>query len=220
MRVYDVEVLGVRIGDDTIAKLLVEAQHAVVQETLALAESRRRLAFSRESEAVNQEIAAVQSTTRQEAMRLKKIEVERALEVRVAEIVAEAEARSQRQAAELASQKGLDEIHSAGIERDRKGRELELSIAAKAAEQRLLELRAEVEAVVAKAGAVSPDLIAALQAFGDRALAERMAETMAPLAILGGESISEVFARLLQGTPLARYLAPVEAANAGLDADE
>lgn len=220
MRVYDVEVLGVQIGDDTIAKLLVEAQHAVVQETLALAESRRRLQFSKESEAVNQEIAAVQSTTRQEAMRLKKIEVERALEVRVAEIVAEAEARSQRQAAELASQQGLDQIHSAGIERDRKGRELELSIAAKAAEQRLSELRAEVEAVVAKAGAVSPDLIAALQAFGDRALAERMAETMAPLAILGGESISEVFARLLKGTPLARYLSPVEAADAGEDGHE
>ncbi|WP_096333460.1 hypothetical protein [Nannocystis exedens] len=35
--------------------------------------------------------------------------------------------------------------------------------------------------MVEKARAVSPDLIAALQAFGDRALAEKMAESMAPL---------------------------------------
>jgi hypothetical protein len=33
MRVYDVEVLDVKIGDETIAKLLVEAQHASVQSS-------------------------------------------------------------------------------------------------------------------------------------------------------------------------------------------
>ena len=66
--------------------------------------------------------------------------------------------------------------------------------------------RADVRAVVDKANAVSPDLVAALQAFSDRALAERMAESMAPLAILGGESVSEVLARLLQGTAVAKAL--------------
>ena len=59
-------------------------------------------------------------------------------------------------------------------------------------------------------------LIAALQAFGDRALAEKMAESMAPLAILGGESVSEVLGRLLRGTPLAKLLAPeAKAVEAG-----
>ncbi|MEZ4385330.1 MAG: hypothetical protein R3A79_28645 [Nannocystaceae bacterium] len=216
MRVYDVEVLDVQIGDRTIAKLLVDAQHAVVQETLALAEGKRRLHFTRESETVSREIAAVQSQTRQEGMALKKTEVERGLEVRLAEIAAEAETRARKQAAELAAQEAMDSIHSAGLERDRRARELEIKIEAQVLEQRLSELRAEVEAVVAKAGAVSPDLIAALQAFGDRALAERMAETMAPLAILGGESVSEVLGRLLRGTPLARYLAPA-AANDPVD---
>jgi len=60
--------------------------------------------------------------------------------------------------------------------------------------------------VVNKAEAVSPDLIAALQAFGDKALAEKMAETMAPLSIIGGKSIVEVFANLLQGTQLEKVL--------------
>ncbi len=41
-------------------------------------------------------------------------------------------------------------------------------------EQRLRELQAQVDAVVNKAEAISPDLIAALQAFGDKALAEKI----------------------------------------------
>ena len=68
--------------------------------------------------------------------------------------------------------------------------------------QRLEELKAQVDAVVNKAEAVSPDLIAALQSFSDKALAERMAESMAPLSILGGKSIAEVFANMLKGTKL------------------
>ncbi|MEI2422118.1 hypothetical protein V6O07_17700, partial [Arthrospira platensis SPKY2] len=72
--------------------------------------------------------------------------------------------------------------------------------------QRLQQLDGEVKAVVAKAEAVSPDLVAALQAFADKALAEKMAESMAPLAILGGKSIADVFAQLLQGTNLEEVI--------------
>ena len=216
MRVYDVEVLDVKIGDDAIAELLVDAQHAVVQKTLELAGEQRRLHFTRESEAINQQVTEVQSQTRQKALGMKTEEVAQALRLRLAEIAAEAEARAHKHAAELRDQEALDAIHRAGLERRRADRELELALAAKALEQRLAELRAEVEAVAEKSRAVSPDLIAALQAFGDRALAEKMAESMAPLAILGGESVAEVLARLLRGTPLARLLGP----GAGAGAEE
>ncbi len=45
-----------------------------------------------------------------------------------------------------------------------------------------------------------------MQAFGDKALAEKLAESMAPLAILGGKSIAEVFAQLVKGTTLEGIL--------------
>jgi major vault protein len=57
--------------------------------------------------------------------------------------------------------------------------------------QRPRELDAEVRALAGKAGAASPELVAALQAFSDGALTERVAECMAPLAILGGESVAD-----------------------------
>jgi major vault protein len=73
-------------------------------------------------------------------------------------------------------------------------------------EVRLLELKAEVEAVVAKAAAISPDLIAAINAFGERALIEKISESMAPMAILGGTSVTDVVKKLLEGTKLAQYI--------------
>ncbi len=206
MRVYDVEVLDVNIGDDSIAELLVEAQHAAVQQTLALASEQRKLEFTERSETIAQQIAAVQSTTRRAAMGEKQKEVEQQKSLDLAQIDARAEARQRSQSAELAQQEAIDTIHRADLARKRSAQEHDLEFNQRQQELQLQSIRAEVQAVVDKAGAVSPELIAALQAFGDRALAEKMAESMAPLAILGGESVADVLARLLQGTPLARLL--------------
>lgn len=54
--------------------------------------------------------------------------------------------------------------------------------------------------------AVSGDLIAALQAFGDKHLIEKAAQAMAPLAILGGGSVVDVLKQLIDGTPLQKVL--------------
>ena len=57
-----------------------------------------------------------------------------------------------------------------------------------------------------RAEAITPDLIAALQSFGDQAMVEKVAESMAPLAILGGESVSDIISRLIKGTVLENAL--------------
>lgn len=216
MRIYDVEVLEVAIGDDTIASLLVKAQHAAVQQTLQLAGEQRRLEATRQAEAISQQIAELQSETRQKGSGLKTREVEQQLRQQLAEQAAKIELHERQQAALLAEQERVGTIHEAELARRRAAQEVELTLAQRKLDQRLEELKAEVAAVADKARAVSPDLIAALQAFGDRALAEKMATSMAPLAILGGESVSEVLGRLLRGTPLARLLAPeTKAVEAG-----
>ncbi|HEU4406058.1 MAG TPA: hypothetical protein VFS43_12390 [Polyangiaceae bacterium] len=207
LRVYDVEVLGVELGDETIAGLLVEAQHAAVRQALELAAGQRRLEAARQGELVRQQIEELEASTRLKSLSLGVAEVSRSLELELAKARAEAEARQKRREAELAEQQALEAIHRAELARKKSDHDLALEVAARQLEQRLRQLGAEVQATVDKAHAVSPDLVAALQAFGDRALAERMAQSMAPLAILGGESVAEVLGRLLQGTPLARLLA-------------
>ena len=218
MRVYDIEVLDVTIGDDAIAKLLIGTQHAVVEQNLTLEGERRRLEQTREREGIRQEIAAIEATTRQKQIGIQRTEVDAVHEYDVAKIDAEVSSRKRRLDAEQAEQSTTDTVHDAKLARRRRTAETDLELADRTLAQRLRELEAEVKAVVDKAGAVSPDLIAALQAFGDRALAEKMAESMAPLAILGGESVSEVLAKLLRGTRLAQVLGPQRQDGAANDA--
>ncbi|MFO0740195.1 MAG: hypothetical protein U0270_30120 [Labilithrix sp.] len=195
MRVYDVEVLDVAIGDAKIDALLVEAQHAVVGQTLTLDGEKRRLELVREREAIEREIAEVQARTAKQRS-----------ELAIAAIEGEHAVEKARLSAKQAEQQGIDAVAQAERERQRASKAVEIEGKQAELSLDLQEIAAQVQAVSEKAKAVSPDLIAALQAFGDRALAERMAESMAPLAILGGESVRDVLARLLAGTKVAAVL--------------
>ena len=217
MRVYDVEVLDVEIGDDSIEGLLVGAQHAVVEQTLTLEGERRRLEQTREREGIVQEINAIEAATRQKRLELQRAEVETLSAYELAKVEAELGKRKRKLEGEQGEQEAVDAVHDAKLARQQRSTAFELDTSDKRLAQRLRELEAEVKAVAGKAEAVSPELIAALQAFGDRALAEKMAESMAPLAILGGDSVAEVMARLLRGTKLANVLDAVVADEADDD---
>jgi major vault protein len=216
MRIYDVEVLDVEIGDDKIALLLIGAQHAVVEQTLTLDGDRRRLEQTRERELINQGVATIEASTRVLKLELQRSELDKVHTYDTAKLDAELDTRKRRLEAERVEQEGLDAVHDAKLARSQRTTAYELDTEDKRLAQRLRELESEVRAVASKAEAISPDLIAALQAFGDQALAERMAESMAPLAILGGESVVDVLGRLLRGTKLGHVL---DAAANGSDAE-
>ncbi len=207
MRIYDVEVLSVSIQDEAIGELLTEAQHHTVEQSLDVSAEQARLEATRQKEEVKQQVAQAEAVTQQLALDLQMEEVRKRLNLNLTEIESEVQARKTRLAAELADQQAMDQIHQAELARQKARTDLELAVAQQKLAQHIQELEAGVRAVVDKASAVSPDLVAALQAFSDKALAERMAESMAPLAILGGRSIADVFAQLLKGTVLEGVLA-------------
>lgn len=202
MRIYDVEVLDATIGDDAIAGLLIDAQHTTVEQTLEVASARKELEITKQKEDVKQQIFQAEAETAQLALKLQAEEVRGRKSLEIAKIQSEAETRNQKLQAEMDDQKTIDQINAAELSRQKEKHNLELEVAQRQLAQQLENLKAEVDAVVSKAGAVSPQLISALQNFSDKALAERMAESMAPLAILGGKSVAEVFANLLKGTIL------------------
>jgi major vault protein len=207
MRVYDVEVLDVTIGDEEIAGLLVGAQQEAVRQALAIAAEQRKVAFVRESESTKQQIMELSSATRLKETAVKMSEVGEGLRLTLAEARADIETRKERQPIYTTEQETLGAVHAAELSRKKAAADLDLAVAEKRLDQRLRELAAEVQALAGKAGAVSPELVAALQAFSDRALTERVAESMAPLAILGGESVADILGRLLAGTALGDVLA-------------
>jgi major vault protein len=206
MKIYDVEILDIVLGDATIENLLISAQQDVVKQTLKLVSEQRRLEFTQQNEIVVRQIAETQSETRQKTVELQKAETTKNLELELTKIDASIQSEWKKINSNLANQEVLSKIQEAELQRKKDAEQIIIDVQQQKLAQELQKLTAEVEAVVSKAGAVSPDLIAALQAFGDKALAEKMAESMAPLAILGGKSIAEVFANLLKGTQLGNVL--------------
>ncbi|PKL76008.1 MAG: hypothetical protein CVV27_12475 [Candidatus Melainabacteria bacterium HGW-Melainabacteria-1] len=202
MRVYDVEVLKVALADAEVENMLVKAQRSVVEQTLQLGTERRRLDFVRAQEDINREVSLTRSVSRQQALELQLQEMSRELDVKLGQARNDIALEAAKLDARLGMQAHLGEVHDAELSRQKATTQAEIDAARARLDHRLTALRAEVEAVVDKAHAISPDFIAALQAFGDKALAERMAESMAPLAILGGKSVADVLSQLLRGTRL------------------
>ncbi|MCP4134974.1 MAG: hypothetical protein GY754_28630 [bacterium] len=206
MRIYDVEVLDVTIGDDIIEDLLIDAQHNTVGKTLEIAAEKRNLEFTLEKENIKQKVAEAEAVTLQTTLTLDIEEVQKRLELNLAGIKSEIEAEKKKLTAKWTEQELLEKISGSELLRQKARSDFELSVSQQQIVQRIEELKAEVEAVVNKAQAISPQLIAALQAFSDRSLAESMAESMAPLAILGGKSVADVFSQLLKGTVLEKVI--------------
>jgi major vault protein len=215
MRVYDVEVLGVDIGDDAIEELLVGAQHAAVTQTLELAAEQRRLELVERTEDTKRKVASEQGRTRLAELDQRHAEVTKGLEVSLAEVEAKVATQRRELAAREEQQAALNGIQTAELARREAAAAQEATAEQRRLEQRIQALRAEVDAMVQRAEAVSPELIAALQAFSDRALVERVSQSMAPLAILGGKSVQEVLAGLLKGTALERVVIPAAGGSEG-----
>jgi len=63
MRICDVDVLNIQIGDRSIAEQLIKAQHDAVRETLMLKSEKRRLTQASQIEVIKQQIATLQAVT-------------------------------------------------------------------------------------------------------------------------------------------------------------
>jgi len=75
MRIYDIEVLDINIGDEDIGVLLVRAQHTAVEQTLEIAAEKKRLEVTEQKESVKQNIAKVEAATSQMMFSLREEDV-------------------------------------------------------------------------------------------------------------------------------------------------
>jgi major vault protein len=202
MHVYDVEILNVTIMDAAVAKLMIESQQTVIQQTTTITREKAKLEITKFLETIKQESALSQYSTKKMLYDLEKEDVEKKLHLEVTKIEAESKTKELKLETEKKEEILQTEINTIRLQKEKSISDQKWEVESRELELRIKQLESEVKAMVQRAEAISPDLIAALQAFGDKQLLERMAESMAPLAILGGESVSDVFARLMKGTKL------------------
>lgn len=215
MRIYDVEVLGVSMQNQDVEKLLVSNQREVISGTLTLASERRKLELTIEQESILRRANEAKAETASKQLELKTNEAKQKLEFDLAILAGNAKTETQKLAAQKVAEEARSEISAIEVARGDVVENARIEILRKEQTIELATVQAEVQAVVDKAKAISPDLIAALNAFGERALVEKVSQAMAPLAILGGDSIGDVLGRLLKGTILEKVLlsAPISKGN-------
>lgn len=212
--VYDVEVLGLEIGDRTIAEQLQQAQRQTIQDALKLATSKRQLTLAQEQESITQKLSEIQAATKIQGAQLQKRILEEQGVVAMAQLEQQAVQQKAQQAVETEKQSVINIANQAELDRNKLGTDQQL---AKQNAELLLQLKKmeeETKSLAERTKAVTPDLIAALQRFGDQALVEKMADSMAPMALLGGKSVAEVLGKLLEGTGLEKLAAGVALGNA------
>jgi len=207
MRVYEIEVLDVAIENPTIARLLVDAQHETVQATLQVVAAEQDLLRTKRIEMAKRGTAEEKAATVRRDMELEIEAVQIQFEAALAQVNLQAEQDSTSDQLRLGRQGTLAKISKAELEREKTSVEQDIALEQKRIEQELKKLQEETVEFVKRAGAVSPDLIAALQAFGDKEMIAKMSQAMAPLTYLGGGSVAEIVGKIFEGTPLGATLA-------------
>jgi major vault protein len=206
MRVYDVEVLSVELDNKEIAQDLSNSQKEVIKHALLLAGSKRALEFTKESEVIKQQAAEATTETVRKQFQLQQQALTAKLELDLATLAANAKRAEERGKQESNAESMREEVAGISLRISKTQSEQDIALEEKKLAQRKAWLEAEVKAIVDKAAAVSPDLVAALNAFGERALIERVSEAMAPLAMIKQSGVMDVLGDLLKGTQLGKHL--------------
>ncbi len=206
MHIYDVEVLDVALDNKEIATEISKSQQEVIKHSLTLAAKRRALEFTKEDERIKQEGARAQVQTALVTFELRQEELTAKIEHDLAVISANAKAAEEQAKVNLANEKARSEVEAQKLAIEKASEEQELEIEQAKLLQKKEWLAAEVQATVDRAKAVDPQFVAALNAFGERAMVEKISEAMAPLAMIKGSGIMDVFGDLLKGTKFAEHL--------------
>lgn len=206
MRVYDLEVLDVTILDRAVSTLLQEAQRESVENMLKVASAERNRDATVQLESIEREVLEAQDETAEKHHKLSLVALDRTAEVQLARVMSEARAERTQQEAKEALQEILDAIQASEVARRQSMFEVTIGEDKERQGLRLEILKAEVDGIVAKATAITPQLVAALQAFADKDLLAKLSENLGSLAVIDRVSIGAVAQMLFHDTPLAPML--------------
>ena len=188
MLVYDLEVLDVRILDADVKKLLDGAQRAAITSDAKRREEERRLSEERLRAEVDCEVGVAQI-----------IALAKALEVEGARAALEERRAAALVEVERVTRVGTAEAEARALTVER---EAEQVAAERRAELGRRTLEAQVAAFEKQMAALAPELVATLTTLGHQKLAGELAQSIGPLAVLGGGSVSEIVERLLGALPV------------------
>ena len=203
MKIYDVEVLNVKIGDAQIAKMLVDSQHDIVAKNLGVISLQKDLEYSKKVEVIRRDKLdeTIKTITKQSEVDLLEENTKHTL--LETKSTNETSRISDKYNAEKELQDILDEIFNDKLERERKSEELKDTFDQKQSDRHIKEVQAEM-------AAITPGLIEAMISSNDIKFVEILAKNLKEQRtgfnlgdILGGETGGfEAILKAVKGSPL------------------
>jgi major vault protein len=181
MRLYDVEVLGVQIEHDSVERLLAGAMDTALKGAIELSQAEQE----------TDRYARLQKLTRERLSEREKTQV--------SESKANVEGIG-RMAGEEAAQA---ELLTFGREQIRLDHEQQIQFLRERNEAELARVEREVEQMVKRIEAIHPDLVQAINNFGDKAFVEQLVTAIGPVAMATGVTSADAFRQVFEGTPFA-----------------
>jgi len=202
MRVYDVEVLSVNIDDEAIASQLQDSHTDEITTAIRLSKAQRLLTFTEKTETINQKIAESKAATELKKNELLAEELKARLSVDSQRVDSEVEITKKRIQAEVDEIEPQEKISTAQLARQTAIDAQRLAIIED--EDRLMHARllTQTEEITKRAAAVTPDLIAAIGAFSERGMIEKVATSLAPMSAMQGMAVFDILEGMLRGTQL------------------
>lgn len=202
MRIYDVEVLGIKIGDDDIADMLVDNQHGIVEQNLKVIKMQKDLEFNRISEdAVRAKIDERLKTEAKQA-EADLTREKNANQLATTKFNNQKALENARLTAEKDVQEIVDLITSSKLARAKTEEDLKLAYEKERSAIHIQEVEKEM-------AAIQPGLIEAIITTNDVNLAEILAKNLKEQKtgislgdIFGGSGGFEGLLKTVKGTPL------------------
>ena len=213
MLVTDVEVLGVKV-EASVAKMMERHQTEMIQKTLDLSDATRKAEMTQKLAQFEREEAELAHKTKMYVLELNQKATEEKLKNDAATAAMKRAEEAATTQAKADMQTVLDAIHAAQLARDRAADNEKIETEKQLAAIEEAKQKAYAETVAKIYEAISPDLVAALQAQANAQMANGIGQAVAPYAIAKGESVSDAINTLLRGTSLEKTLKNLaEAAN-------
>jgi len=200
MKIYDVEVLELTIGDANIAKMLTSNQHDIVKQNLNIMKLSKDLEYSTKQEEIRRKELDERVKTSDKSTEVSLKEEANDKKVRLAEITNQIELETKDLTAKQAKQKALDAISAASLARERNRKDADTEIQKERSEIAINEVEKQL-------AAIQPGLIEALMVNGNVKFAETLAKNLKAqhggLASLlsGGGGFQEIL-KTIKGSPL------------------
>ncbi len=196
LHVYDVEVLAVEIQDADVAHLLTQAQSRALEGAIELSEA--------EDESAR--ISAREELNRANLKYSHETEVARA-QIGLDALRINVETNMATLAADLKQAQAKVEIDELRLGEQRKASDQARELLKADNDVELERIKTEAEVYVSRLSAISPEMSAALQHFGETSFVEKLVEGLGPIAAATGVTTADLFRNVFAGTPFEGLMA-------------